>query len=203
MVVRRWDGSFKAAGVAKDATYRARRAYAKVTPGAGTFEIGDWWGVSVREAEERGGAAQGRALGRTQHVFAPLALVDLDARIVLDARPKFNSLLEGGNGTCTVTVYPGDDLQDAINSLPVGGGELCFQAGTFDVRKTLKVSSRTRVVVHGAGPSTVLRGDGIETALHFENCFEVAVRDLRLEGGRPPEPAEARRGPHVRGAAWT
>ena len=60
----------------------------------------------------------------TQHVFAPLALVDLDARIVLDARPKFNSLLESGNGTCTVTVYPGDDLQDAINSLPVGGGEL-------------------------------------------------------------------------------
>ena len=92
--------------------------------GAGSFEIGDWWGVSVREAEGGVERRKDALSDGTQHVFAPLALVDLDARIVLDARPKFNSLLEGGNGTCTVTVYPGDDLQDAINSLPVGGGEL-------------------------------------------------------------------------------
>ena len=119
MVVRRWDGSFKAAGVAKDATYRAR-AYAKVTP-APEASRSATGGASACARPRAGWSALSDG---TQHVFAPLALVDLDARIVLDARPKFNSLLESGNGTCTVTVYPGDDLQDAINSLPVGGGEL-------------------------------------------------------------------------------
>ena len=86
------------------------------------------------------------------------------------------------SGTCTVTVAPSDDLVAALAELPAAGGELCFQAGVYDLRAPLVVSGRTRVVLHGAGPATVLRARQTESALLFENCSEIAVRTLRVEG---------------------
>ena len=87
-------------------------------------------------------------------------------------------------GTCTVTVTPGDDLDAALAKLPAEGGELCFEAGLYPLRAPLVVRGRTRVVVHGAGPATVIRALSSETALVFENCNEIAVRSIRVEGGK-------------------
>jgi len=100
-------------------------------------------------------------------------------------------------GTCTVTVSPGDDLDAALAQLPAEGGELCFEAGTYRLDAPLVVRGRTRVVVHGAGPATVIRATGTEAALVFENCSEIAVRTLRVEGGIAGSPAARE---HLNGA---
>ena len=100
-------------------------------------------------------------------------------------------------GTCTITVTPGDDLDAAVAALPAEGGELCFEAGTYPLRAPLVIRGRTRVVVHGAGPATRIRALATEAALVFENCSEIAVRSLRVEGGLP-ETAAARE--HLNGA---
>ena len=100
-------------------------------------------------------------------------------------------------GTCTITVTPGDDLDAAVAALPAEGGELCFEAGDYPLRTPLVIRDRTRVVVHGAGPATVIRARATEAALVFENCSAIAVRSLRVEGGLP-ETAAARE--HLNGA---
>jgi Bacterial Ig-like domain (group 1)/Family of unknown function (DUF6519) len=86
------------------------------------------------------------------------------------------------SGSCTVTVGPGDDLAGAIASLPADGGELCFQAGLYPLTAPLTITGRKRIVVHGAGPSTILRATASEAALVFDNCSEIAVRTLCVEG---------------------
>ena len=100
-------------------------------------------------------------------------------------------------GTCTITVTPGDDLDAAVAALPAEGGELCFEAGDYPLSTPLVIRDRTRVVVHGAGPATRIRARATEAALVFENCSEIAVRTLRVEGGLP-ETAAGRE--HLNGA---
>ncbi len=87
------------------------------------------------------------------------------------------------SGSCSVTVGPGDDLMAALAVLPADGGELCFQAGLYSLSAPMTISGRKRIVVHGAGPSTILRATSSEAALVFENCSEIFVRTLRVEGG--------------------
>jgi hypothetical protein len=185
VVVRRWDGQGVGAGPFAG-SWRGT-SYVTIAPGAGQFAAGDWWGSRLRSGangvEERTAAAPDGTL----HAFAPLGLVDLGARTVHDCRPTFRPLTALGGGTCTVTVAPGDDLQDAVDSLPVGGGQVCFAAGVYPLAAPLLVDGRTRVVLHGAGPSTVLAAAGTESAVVFSECSEVEVRDLRILGGSPPQ----------------
>ena len=93
------------------------------------------WGARVRE--EKGVGIEQRTDAPpdgVRHAFAPLALVDLDARTVLhDCRPTFVPLTatKPHCGSCTVSAAPGDDLQAAVDSLPAEGGELCLAAGAL------------------------------------------------------------------------
>ncbi len=108
---------------------------------------GDWWGARLRESavdpvELRTSAPP----DGTPHFACPLAMVDLTALAVLeDCRPTFDPLV-GRHDTCvcTVTVFPGDDLQGAFDSLPASGGEVCLAAGLYPLRKPVVVQSRAR-----------------------------------------------------------
>ena len=66
------------------------------TAGPGDYAVGDWWGARLRS--ESGNGIEERAAASPDgilHSFAPLALVDLDARTVLsDCRPTFISLVD-------------------------------------------------------------------------------------------------------------
>jgi photosystem II stability/assembly factor-like uncharacterized protein len=93
-----------------------------------------------------------------------------------------------GGGTCTVSAFPGDDLQAAVESLPADGGELCLAAGEYVLDKPLRVSGRTRVQITGRGPATVLRVRKNETAVAVKGCDDLALRSLRVEGAGGIEP---------------
>jgi hypothetical protein len=184
LAVRRWDGEAEGAATPRVATYKGAGLGIRFRAAAGGYEAGDWWGARLR-AESREGIEHRMAVAPdgVRHAFAPLALVDLDARTVLsDCRPTFAPLVDLG-GRCTVSVKPGDDLQAAVERLPADGGELCLAAGTYAIEPPVRVAGRRRVVIHGAGPATVLSATGREAALVFDACSEVEVRHLRAEGG--------------------
>jgi hypothetical protein len=193
LVVRRWNGAFTADGTAHDAVLRSQ-AYARLTPQPGTYEVGDWWGSRVRSDADGVEPRVDALPDGSFHSFAPLALVDLTHRLVEDARPKFVPLLDTGNGTSSITVYPGDDLDDAVRSLSPGGGELCLQRGEYDLKETLSIDGLDRLTLRGAGPATVLRAIGVDAAVLFRECDEIRVRDLRIEGGTPSVPSAGRDG---------
>jgi hypothetical protein len=201
LAVRRWDGQVTGATTARNATYRGQDLGVTFSAQTGTFLPGDWWGVRLR-AEEGDGIEQRTAAepDGTRHAFAPLALVDLGARTVLhDCRPTFTPLVDIvlDRGSCTVSVKPGDDLQQAVDSIPAGGGELCFAAGVYTLTAPLQVEDRQRIVFNGPGPAGVLRAASREAAVVFDGCNEVEVRHLRVEGGSPGAPPGD---PHLEGA---
>lgn len=189
LAVRRWDGEATGAAAATDATWQGTDLGIRFTAAAGGYEAGDWWGARLRA--EGGDGLEPRlaaAPDGVRHAFAPLALVDLDARAVLsDCRPRFTPLTDLA-GACTVSVKPGDDLQAAVERLPADGGELCFAAGTYLIDPPLRISGRRRVLLNGAGPATVLRAARREAAVVFDGSTEVEVRHLRAEGGTAGDP---------------
>jgi hypothetical protein len=191
LVARRWDGEAVGAANPTPATRGAADVGIRFTAGTGGYVAGDWWGARLR-AEAGDGIEHRIAVvpDGTRHAFAPLALVDLDARAVLsDCRPQFTPLADLG-GACTVAVRPGDDLQAAVERLPVEGGELCLGAGTYVLDGPVRVTGRQRIVVTGAGPASVLRAAGHEAAVVFDGCTEIEVRHLRAEGGTPATPGD-------------
>ncbi len=192
LAVRRWDGEVVGAASAETAAYRGDDLGIRFTAAAGDYQAGDWWGARLRS--ELGDGIEHRTDAEPDgilHAFAPLALVDLDARTVIsDCRPRFTPLvdIDLDRGCCTVSVKPGDDLQAAADALPAGGGELCFAAGVYLLDQPLQIAKRSRIVLNGAGPATILRALRREAAVAFDTCDEVEVRHLRAEGGTPGAP---------------
>ncbi|MGH3996450.1 MAG: hypothetical protein ACRDTJ_03185, partial [Pseudonocardiaceae bacterium] len=189
LVVRRWDGQTVGAQAVVSATLRGTDLGVRFKAGAGEYVVGDAWGARVRE--EAGVGIELRVDAPpdgVRHVFAPLALVDLDARQVLhDCRPTFFPLtaIKPDHGSCTVSARPGDDLQAAVDSLPASGGELCLAAGLYPLPAPVRIAARERIVVSGAGPVTVLRAIQTEAALLVQNSSQIEIRHVRIEGGDP------------------
>ncbi|GAA0712512.1 hypothetical protein Drose_13580 [Dactylosporangium roseum] len=187
LVVRRWDGETAGAAAQVQALRGTQNLGVVFTAGAGSYAVGDWWGAALRPeadpAVERRVSASPDGVPRA---FVPLALVNLDTKVVeSDCRPKFRPLTEiRDRSTCTVTAFPGDDLQAAVNALPAAGGELCLAAGEYPVHATVQIK-RPRVTVTGVGPATVIRSVGGECALRFDGCADARISDVQVVGGPP------------------
>ena len=186
--LRRWDGQVAGAAAPVTLTLAGNDTGIAFTAGAGTYEVGEWWGVRVRgsaaDAVETLTAAPPDGI---RHAFASLAVVDIGKGAVLtDCRPTFPPLTAMENDcTCTVTAFPGDDLQAKLDLLPATGGELCLAAGRFPLALPLKVSGKPRVVITGVGPATVLATTNSEAALVATGCDDIEVTHLRVETAVP------------------
>ncbi|MBA2559827.1 MAG: hypothetical protein H0V07_08060 [Propionibacteriales bacterium] len=191
LVARRWDGETVGAAVLTNATRDGNDLGVRFVAGVGTYRPGDWWGARVRESVGVEVFA-GRAPDGTSHSFAPLALVDLATRVVLsDCRRTFTPLVDLELGSsCTVVVRPGDDLQAAVDSLPPGGGEVCFAAGAYPVLAPILIGKRSNVRLVGVGPATVVSSSTGEIVFHVVDSNEVEVMDMAIRAGRPPKADE-------------
>ncbi|MEW2382839.1 DUF6519 domain-containing protein [Micromonospora sp. NPDC047707] len=187
--LRRWDGQVVGAATAVPLTLGGADVGIAFTARAGGYQVGDWWGVRVRgSAADAVETLTDAPPDGVVHTAAPLAVVDLTNKTVLtDCRPTFPPLTDLRGGTCTVTAFPGDDLQAALDALPATGGELCLAAGTFRVGAPLTVTGKQRVVITGIGPATVLVGEKHEAVLVATRCPDIEVTRLRVESGRAPD----------------
>jgi hypothetical protein len=183
--LRRWDGQTVGAAGGVTATLAGADVGIAFTARSGSYLAGDWWGVRVRGSaadavETRTAAPPDGVL----HTVASLAVVDMATpAVVHDCRPTFPPLTEIRDCTCTVTAFPGDDLQAALDKLPDTGGELCLAAGLYLQRAPLKVARKRRIVITGVGPATVLRVLNDEAVLIAALCDDIEVTNVRVEGG--------------------
>ena len=93
-------------------------------------------------------------------------------------------LCHGGTGTCTVHVGPGDDVQAAFDRIAANASaRVCFTAGDFTLPARVHVQGKGHVTVVGAGFGSRLLASKSETALEFQGCASVTVRDLTIEAG--------------------
>jgi hypothetical protein len=194
--LRRWDTVAGAANALADT--KAGPATISIEEGinvsfgpnaAATLRAGDYWVFAARTATGTIEELQSAPPRGVLHHYCRLALVSGPA--VQDCRIIWPPDLSCPECECTVCIGPKDNIQDAIdNKLPKEGGHLCLAAGTYVLSKPVMVPKRRRIVISGAGPSTILRATRSELAMAFLRCQEIEIRHVRVEGGPVGAPGD-------------
>ncbi|MCW3475296.1 DUF6519 domain-containing protein [Limobrevibacterium gyesilva] len=98
-----------------------------------------------------------------------------------DCRHRFRPLCEMG-GCCTVTVGDGQasfgdvgSIQQAIDLLPAGGGEICMLRGTY--AGNVLIDGRSNITITGCGPDSLLTGTG-SALITVSNSSDIRIRAL-------------------------
>ncbi|MFL0176672.1 hypothetical protein ACJH6H_18800 [Mycobacterium sp. SMC-21] len=201
LCLRRWDGQVVGAAGQVSATWHGGDVGVAFTARRGQYLAGDWWAARIRgSAADAVETLTDAAPDGTVHHITPLAVVDLSTKTVIsDCRPTFNPLTVTQACTCTVTAFPGDDLQAAADTLPDDGGELCLAAGRYVLDEPVTISDKHRIVVTGVGPATVISIRGHESVLQFMDCTDVTVERIRAEAGTGANTAGRIGGPRLFG----
>jgi parallel beta-helix repeat protein len=118
-----------------------------------------------------------------------------------------------GRERCTVVLGPGRDLQKEIDRLPADGvpATVCLRAGEFRLRRFVSIA-RDRVVLRGAGRTTVLRlAEGTESPVVVVGDYahatppravsDVTIEQLRIVGGGRGGSEFLRGHPHITNSA--
>jgi hypothetical protein len=170
---------------------------------SGTFRTGDYWLIPARTVLgdiewPRDGAGQPVAQLRRgiHHQYCRIGVLHVQGGTltVEDCRPLFPPLIElkSTSSCCTFTVGDGVEhvgdftlIQEAVNHLPVEGGQICIFPGTYvenvqiEGRKHIHITGcghRTRVVANPAS------ADGVAAAVfHLVACEGVKIESLAIE----------------------
>lgn len=151
--------------------------------GGGAFKSGDHWVFAARTVDgsvEPLAAAPPRGI---HHHYLRLGVVTANG--VLDCREFWPP--EGGEeeGCCTAVVFPGEDIQAAIDGLPEAGGCVCLKAGIHSIEVPIRID-RSRVLLHGESPGTKVVFSsgvgGLHVGMAQAIVTDVAVHDIELSG---------------------
>lgn len=154
-------------------------------PGAtDTLRAGDYWVFAARTVDGTIDELDAAPPLGTLHHYAKLALLT-NGVPTSDCRTHWPP----GEGCCTRVVWPGEDLQAAIDSIPPRtGGCICLKAGVHSITAPLRIFERRRLVIHAEAPlAAVVRNTvGIEVVDVQEQVQDVRFADVAFEGTVPP-----------------
>jgi hypothetical protein len=163
----------------------------------GSYHTGDYWMIPARTDE---GTVEWRQdplatpIGPAaelpegiHHHFCRLAIIKVVnglVSLVDDCRRLFPPLteLEDACGCCTKTVgHTGEadyrSIQQAVDSLPVTGGQICVLAGTYS--ENVVITGKRNITLIGCHERSVLRPDPSKSGPIIQ--IEGGSRDIRLE----------------------
>jgi hypothetical protein len=158
----------------------------------------DYWIIAARPASPNRVVPWLLEAGRGPHgihrYYAPLGVIEwtpggnnAQGTVIHDCREKFPPLTRIRT-CCTYTVGDGThsfgnftSIQDAINSLPADGGEICLLPGVYT--QHFEIINRHDISVHGCGSHTVLMDDGHTKSpvITIKDSQRIEIRDLAVE----------------------
>lgn len=157
---------------------------------------GDHWIVALRpETRSRvvpWEMSEDRSPDGIRRFRAPLALIrwtednGIMTGTVHDCRQRFRPLTRLGT-CCTVTVGDGMhshgdymSIQEAIESLPPSGGEVCVRPGHYE--EAVRIDDRQRVRIRGCGSRTIVVSldDGPTPVIQIRRSRDIAIESLRI-----------------------
>jgi hypothetical protein len=199
--LRRWDhvigsGEVAAAGVPISNDWIELEGGIQVLFSSGTYKTGDYWMIPARTAtgqiewflDDSNTPIPQLPLG-IQHHYCRLAIARLIRETITlqDCRHIFPPLteIEVGEGCCTAVVQPGDDIQTALDALPVAGGCVCLKTGIHTIAQPLRIT-RSNVTLQGESlGARVTRPDGISllivAAPTGEELSQVTIEQIHFE----------------------
>jgi len=177
---------------------------------AGTYHAGDYWLIPARTSEggilwptvgDPAEAVELTRFGITHH-FCTLALARrvnglwVDVR---DCRHLFPPLVDVARRGCCVVVHPGDDVQQAVDTvLGAGGGCVKLCAGVHEISGPLRLPRARDVIIRGQGAASVVRFRGRDEDGHggvlIEDGQRVTLQDMLLVGDDVPALVTLRHG---------
>jgi len=183
--VRRWDGVADLVTGAIDLEDGVQITFG---PAVGdTFKSGDYWVFAARTADGSVEKLEEAPPRGTQHHYCRLALITWgNPPQVLDCREFWPA-----EGCCTEVVWPGGDIQAAIDRLPDAGGCVCLKAGVHQIVRPLTIS-KSNVSLHGETIGAIIRS-GFATRMlliagtRARSLRNVSVHDIRFEVVAPPD----------------
>jgi len=141
--------------------------------------------------------SNGRAPHGVRHWIAPLGIIhwpgpNVAVEVADDCRPTFLPLTRI-KGCCTFSVGDGTHsfgnflrIQDAVNALPLSGGQICVLPGIYN--ESVVINQRVNIRIHGCGPRSRVRatsaaGGPPQPAFLISNSTEITIEDLAIESG--------------------
>jgi hypothetical protein len=131
-----------------------------------------------------------------RHLFPPLTAIAADdvsfdpgacgpnmagASTVQEA---IEALCANGSGACTLIARPGPGWETILQHIQDGeDARICFMAGNYPLSQPAVLANKGHLLLTGSGPGTRIVASGSESALRFENCDSVTVRDLLVQSG--------------------
>lgn len=162
-------------------------------PAGGNFRVGDFWQFWARTATaeiEILTAAPPRGIEHHYVQLGAISGLGGPAPAIEDCRPKARP-----DGCCTFVVRPGENIQEAIDSLPPAGGCVCLKAGLHEVDDTI-VIGRSDVTLHGESMGAIVRRRDSGLVLLVGQVRSFATREIRIssivfqsgKGGQDSDP---------------
>jgi hypothetical protein len=158
---------------------------------------GDFWIIAARPETPKQvlpwRLADGMAPQGIRRYYAPLALIrwsyvkkEIKGKIISDCRETFRPLTSLRN-CCTWFVGDGvashgdfDKIQEAVDSLPLQGGEILILPGLYP--ESITIRDKQNVVLRGCGNRTRIKPLAESPwALRILNSHDISVQDLALE----------------------
>jgi nitrous oxidase accessory protein NosD len=123
-----------------------------------TLHAGDYWVFAARTADGSIDQLVNAPPRGILHHFARLALVTSGNPPVPQTSCRtFWPPAVHGEGCCSAVVHPGEDIQQAIDSLTaLGGGCVCLKMGTHDIQGPL-IIRQDNLTIHGEVPWVTVR----------------------------------------------
>ena len=200
--LRRWDQSVAAAtadGLPVTNGWTDIEEGIQINFTGGKYRVGDYWLIPARTAigdviwqrDEKTDKPIAQSPTGTYHSFCRLAVMTVqNGRIksIEDCRKIFPPLTEitccDHKGCCTYTVTPGIGWEKVFGLIKdQEDAHICFQIGEYPLRTGVRVPNKGNLKITGCGPGTKIMSLHSDTALVFDNCKSVTVRDLFAETG--------------------
>jgi nitrous oxidase accessory protein NosD len=174
--VQRWDGTIAIPATNAPVTIELGiQVRFSASPAGGSFRVGDYWAFWARTATaeiEILTAAPPR--GITHHYKQLAAITGLpNPTKITDCRPKELCC-------CTIVVAVGDDIQQAINSLPKAGGCICLKTGEHIITATLTLAHKN-VRFHGESPGAIIKIASATTVLAISDTSDIAIEGIEFQ----------------------
>jgi hypothetical protein len=110
---------------------------------------------------------------------------DLAAAGVKTVKEAIDYLCSHVGVCCEVTLSPGDDVAEKLNSYMGFSPDLdvCFRPGEYEIAEPVVFKDKRNVRITGRGAASYVHCKDFESVFQFHNCDRVAVREISLQAG--------------------
>lgn len=149
-------------------------------PGPQRVRVGDHWIFRARAATGTIDMLADAPPHGTHHHYARLAVLEGGAGGFIEPVEDCRDPIDPDEVCCcTFVVQPGEDIQQAIDDLPLAGGCICLKPGDHILPQTL-ILTRSNVTLHGEAKGVTIRAAPDEPALQLSGTLADPVSRIRI-----------------------